>query len=74
MTPADAHISPVLTEEETIRWLRLDVNGPKNPAGTLKHYRQAKLLRAVRIGRQWRYSVAELHKFLERLAERGERG
>ena len=65
--------SPVLTEAEAIRWLRLDANGPKNPRGTLKFYRQAKLLKAVRIGRQWRYTLPELNRFLERLAEREER-
>jgi hypothetical protein len=66
--------SPILTEAEAIRWLRLDLpDGPRNPKGTLKFYRQAKLLKAVRIGRQWRYTLPALHAFLERLAARGER-
>ena len=62
--------SPILTEAEAIQWLRLDVDGPKDPAGTLKFYRQSKLLRGVRIGRQFRYPVAELEAFVQRLLER----
>lgn len=66
-------MSPVLTEEEAIAWLRLDVDGPRNPRGTLKFYRQRKLLRAVRIGRQWRYTLSELNAFLERLLQKADR-
>ncbi len=65
--------SPILTEAEVIHWLRLDENGPKDPRGTLKFYRQAKLLRGVRIGRQYRYPLQELEKFVVRLVERTER-
>ena len=67
---SDGLTSPVLTEAETIRWLRLDVGGPKDPSGTLKYYRQRGLLRAVRIGRHLRYTVPELNAFLGRMAEK----
>ena len=63
--------SPLLTESEAIAWLRLDgPSGPKNPAGTLKYYRDHRLLRAVRISRTMMYPVWELERFLHRLAER----
>ncbi len=65
--------SPILTEAEAIHWLRLDVKGPKNPSGTLKFYRDRGLLRGVRIGRQFRYPITELEKFVARLVERVER-
>ena len=35
----------LLTEEEAIKYLRLDVNGPKNPKSTLKYYRDKGFLR-----------------------------
>jgi hypothetical protein len=65
--------SPVLTEAEVIVWLRLDIDGPRNPRSTLKFYRQKGLLRAVRIGRQWRYTLSELHAFLDRLTQKSAR-
>jgi hypothetical protein len=60
----------ILTEEEAIRYLRLDVRGPQNPAGTLKYYRDCGVLRAVRIGRQMRYPRKELDAMVEKLLER----
>ena len=36
----------LLTEQEAIRFLRLDVDGPKDPSATLKYYRDEGLLRA----------------------------
>jgi hypothetical protein len=50
----------ILTEDEAIRYLRLDENGPKNPKGTLRYYRYKGLLRGVRIGRNLRYPKKEL--------------
>ena len=32
-------VPDLLTEQEAIRFLRLDVDGPKDPSATLKHYR-----------------------------------
>ena len=57
----------LLTEEEAIRFLRLDVNGPGNPSGTLKYYRDQGILRAIRIGRNLRYPRKELDRMIERL-------
>jgi len=62
--------SKILTETEAISYLRLDIDGPRDPRGTLKFYRQAKLLRGVRIGRQYRYPIAELEAFVQRLLDR----
>ena len=60
----------LLTEQEAIKYLRLDVNGPKNPAGTLKYYRDKGLLRAVRVGRNLRYPRIELDAMVEKLLAR----
>ena len=47
--------------------LRLDVNGPKKPSGTLKYYRDQGVLQAVHIGRNLRYPRKELDKMVEDL-------
>lgn len=60
----------LLTEDEAIRYLRLDVSGPRNPSGTLKYYRDQGVLRAVRIGRNLRYPRKELDSMVERLLEK----
>ena len=60
----------VLTEEETIIFLRLDVDGPKHPEMTLQNYRQQGLLRATKVGKRLRYRKSELLKFLEDLQNR----
>ncbi len=53
----------VLTEEEAVRYLRLD--GDRNPARTLKYYREKGLLKATTIGRHLLYRCVELDNFLE---------
>ena len=58
-------VPDLLTEFEAIKYLRLDIDGPKDPSATLKHYRDKKLLRGTRIGRKYRYSRLELLKFIE---------
>jgi hypothetical protein len=66
----DGNFAPcpeLLTEDEAIRYLRLDVNGPMNPGGTLKYYRDQGVLRAIRIGRNLRYPRKELDRMIERL-------
>ncbi len=60
----------LLTEDEAIRYLRLDINGPKNPSGTLKYYRDQGVLRAVRIGRNLRYPRMELDCMIQKLLRR----
>jgi len=62
----------LLTEEEAIRFLRLDLDGPKDPSKTLAYYRGKKLLCATRVGRKLRYQRTELLKFLDKLTERTE--
>ena len=58
-------VPELLTEEETVKFLRLDGDGgPKDPSMTLKHYRDKKMLRGTRIGRRYRYSRVELLKFI----------
>lgn len=60
----------VMTEEEAIKYLRLDINGPRKPSNTLKYYRDKGLLRAVRIGRNLRYPRTELDAMVEKLLTR----
>ncbi len=54
----------VLTEDEAIRYLRLD--GAPNPSRTLKYYRERGVLRATSIGRRLLYRRVELDGFIER--------
>jgi hypothetical protein len=63
----------VLTEEEVIRYLRLDLIDVKDPAGTLRYYRERGLLRATQVGKAVRYRRVELERFLERLTEQNPR-
>ena len=60
-----------VTEEEAIRYLRLD--GDRNPARTLKYYREKGVLRATHVGRHLLYLRAELDRFLG-LQTAGNRG
>ena len=60
----------LLTEDEAIRYLRLDINGPQNPSGTLKYYRDRGLLHGVRIGRNLRYPRKELDSMIDKLLEK----
>ena len=65
----------LLTEEEAVRFLRLDgEKGPSDPYQTLWRYRREGLLRAVKIGRQLRYPREELMRFIRRLTEGCGRG
>ena len=60
----------LLTEDEAVRYLRLNIEGPKNPGEALRYYREKGLLRATRVGRKLRYRRVELESFLEQLTER----
>lgn len=71
---ADGKVVPeVLTEEETVEFLRLDTDGPANPSLTLKHYRDKGLLRPTRIGKKNRYSKKELLHFIDQMTEKTNR-
>jgi len=77
VTPAvlpngDAGFTPcpnLLTEEEAIRYLRLDIVGPKNPFNTLRYYRERKKLKGTRIGKRVLYTRKALDEFLERMTK-----
>ncbi len=60
---------PLLTENEAIRFLRLDKQ-KANPKNTLKHYRERGLLRASVIGKNLFYSRKSLVEFLDRLTSK----
>jgi hypothetical protein len=59
----------LLTEDEAIRYLRLDTIGIKNPAMTLANYRDSAQLRATRVSKKLFYRRVELDRFLERVTE-----
>jgi hypothetical protein len=59
----------LITEEEAIRYLRLDGIDIENPASTLRYYRSKGLLRATQVGKRIRYRRIELERLLDRLTE-----
>jgi hypothetical protein len=60
----DGSIMPeLLTEEEAIKFLRLDAES--NPDRTLKFYRDKGQLRGVKIGRNFLYPQKEVLQFIE---------
>ena len=68
--PDGSPVPDVLTAQEAITFLRLDIDGPKHPEQTLQYYRQEGLLRATKVGKRLRYTKTELLQLLERLTER----
>ena len=60
----------LLTPDEVVRFLRLDVDGPADPMQTLRYYRERGLLRGVKVGRRMRYTRKELLRFIDRLSEK----
>ena len=63
-------VPELLTEEEAIKFLRLDDGATKNPATTLQYYRTEGLLRPTRVGKKLRYLRSELFTFLDVLTQR----
>ena len=59
----------LLTEDETIRYLRLDTISVSNPSATLRRYRERGLLRGTQISKRIFYRRAELDRFIERVTE-----
>ena len=57
----------LLTSEEAIKFLRLDIDGPKDAEATLKHYRDEGLLNPTQVGKRIRYLLKELLRFLDEL-------
>ena len=67
--PDGSPVPDLLTEEEAIKFLRLDQNGLKNPKNTLKYYRDEGLLKATKVGRKCCYQRKELLDFLDRATQ-----
>jgi hypothetical protein len=67
--PALALCPEVMTEDETVRYLRLDLIGIKNPSETLAYYRKKGLLRGTQIGKCIRYRRIEVERFLDELTK-----
>jgi hypothetical protein len=61
--------SDLLTEDETIRRLRLDTINIANPAETLRRYRDKGLLRATQVSKRLFYRASEIDRFLTILTE-----
>jgi len=59
----------LMTENEAIRFLRLDQINTEDSSGTLRYYRKKGLLRATQVGKCIRYRRIELEKLLERLTD-----
>jgi len=59
----------LLTEDEAIRYLRLDTISIANPSATLRRYRERGLLRGTQISKRIFYRRAELDRFIERATE-----
>lgn len=56
-----------MTEDEAIKYLRLDLIDVEDPAGTLAYYRRKGLLRGTQVGKCIRYRRVELERFLDLL-------
>ncbi len=67
--PAPAPCPELLTEDEAIRYLRLDLIDVEDPAGTLRYYRRQGLLRGTQVGKCVRYRRVELERLLDRLTD-----
>lgn len=59
----------LLTEDEAVRYLRLDLIDVEDPAETLRRYRKRGLVRGTQVGKCVRYRRAELDRFLDRITE-----
>lgn len=59
----------LLTEQEAIRYLRLDGIDVEDPANTLRYYRKKGLLRGTQCGKCIRYRRIELERLLDKLTE-----
>lgn len=58
----------LMTEEEAIRYLRLDtIRGLRNPKETLARYRATGLLRGTQVSKRIFYRRVELDRFLDRV-------
>ena len=67
--PDGTPVPEVMLEGELIKFLRMGELGIKNPANTLKYYRERKLLRPTRIGGRNAYSRKAALEFLDSLTK-----
>jgi hypothetical protein len=58
--PDGSPVPELLLESRAIVFLRLDTDGPADPARALKYYRDKGLLHGTRIGKKVRYAKREL--------------
>ncbi len=64
----------LMTEEEAIRYLRLDtIAGLRNPKETLARYRANGMLRGTQVSKRIFYRRVELDRFLDRLTHENPR-
>ena len=63
----------LLTEEEAVRYFRLDTINIKNPAATLRRYRSQGLIKGTQIGKKVFYRRVELDSFLAERTEKNPR-
>ena len=59
----------LMTEQEAIRFLRLDADGSADPVQTLRYYRDKGQLIAIKVGRKNRYRRQDLESFLAQKSE-----
>ena len=60
----------LMTAKEAVKYLRLDIDGPKNPLKTLAYYRGRSLLKGTRVGKFLRYRIEDLKEFLKIMSDR----
>ncbi|MFC1738601.1 helix-turn-helix domain-containing protein [Planctomycetota bacterium] len=63
----------LLTEDEAIRYLRLDTIEIKHPDDTLRRYREAGVLQGVQISKKVFYPRSELERFIKQQMEKNPR-
>ena len=66
-SPGGQPTPEVMTEAELIKFLRLEEIGVKNPAGTLRYYREKGKLCATRISNHNLYTRTSALEFLKEL-------
>jgi hypothetical protein len=66
-------VPALLTEEEAIRFLRLDAEGNPDPVQTLARYRNTGQLVAIKVGRWNRYRRQDMEDFLARKSDQKQR-
>ncbi len=71
--PVPTPCPEVMTEEEVVKYLRLDLINIAEPTATLEYYRKRGLLRGTQIGKCVRYRRIELERFLTLITERNPR-